>query len=84
MSVTFKATVDGKQIERTVTPDEKGMPGIFRDVFNSIRFYLLHNPNPLPNQPATQTHHVYSRPECVFHYCPHPEECKKVDKCLTR
>ncbi len=44
-SVTFKATVDGKEVERTVTPGEKGLPGIFRDVFNSIRFYLLHNPN---------------------------------------
>lgn len=44
-SVTFKATVEGKEIERTFTPDEKGMPGIFREIFNSIRFYLLHNPN---------------------------------------
>lgn len=26
---------------------------------------------------------VYSRPECVFHYCPHPEECKTADKCRS-
>jgi hypothetical protein len=44
-SVTFKAILDGKEIERTFTPADKGLPGIFREVFGIIRFYLLHNPN---------------------------------------
>ncbi len=48
-SISFKATVEGKEIERTFTPQDKGMPGIFKEVFNSIRFYLFHNPNPPKN-----------------------------------
>lgn len=24
---------------------------------------------------------VYSRPECVFNYCPNPDECRSVDGC---
>lgn len=44
-SVTFKATVDGKEIERTFTPGEQGLPGILNDVFRSIRFYLFYNAN---------------------------------------
>ena len=44
-SITFKATVDGKEIERTFAPHDEGMPGIFKEVFNTIRFYLFHNPN---------------------------------------
>ena len=26
---------------------------------------------------------VYSRPECLFHYCPTVEECEGGDRCLT-
>lgn len=28
------------------------------------------------------SHAVYMRPECVFHYCPHPKVCKDNDQCL--
>ena len=27
---------------------------------------------------------VYSRPECVFNYCPHPEKCKADSECLCQ
>ena len=26
----------------------------------------------------------YSREECIFHYCPTPEECKSKGECLNR
>lgn len=31
---------------------------------------------------GTKKNEVFSRDECVFHYCPHPEKCQ--DKCITR
>jgi hypothetical protein len=29
-----------------------------------------------------ETSHVFSRPECIFAYCPHPERCE--EKCQHR
>lgn len=28
-----------------------------------------------------ETGTVYSRPECIFHYCPSPDDCKKKNTC---
>lgn len=42
---------------------------------------------PTYEAPATQAEggsgktEVYARPECIFHYCPHPDVCKADDRC---
>lgn len=33
---------------------------------------------------SKQESDVYSRPECVFKYCPHPEKCKSGNECLCK
>ena len=36
---------------------------------------------PAPDAPKTVD--VFSLPECVFHYCPHPDKCKADRKCSS-
>jgi hypothetical protein len=35
----------------------------------------------LGDEPAPKVE-VYSRPECIFHYCPDEEGCRGADNCL--
>lgn len=51
---------------------ERGSTEGYRDVFAQINVALTSQP---------PQHSVYSRPECVFNYCPSPEWCEKDDCC---
>lgn len=47
---------------------------------NDLWLFIIGSPSPpvppSPSPPPEKKVHVFSRPECIFQYCPHPELCQ--------
>lgn len=75
--------IEGREIELDACPECPMWR--FRGQEDRMRCVLLDKylppfgPSFPPDCPLKEkgTHEVYSRPECIFNYCPHPEVCQK-------
>jgi len=78
-----------KLIESTEQPTKKDYLQRYKDMTNSREFEEAYLNKPSCEQPSNTRElseedkiEVFSRDECIFKYCPHPELCK--DECQSK